>query len=152
MAAAIATSAACDNSVGTRRGELISSPSASFAVRIAPFSMPLIPMGRASCPMTQPFTTNFELIVGPSSRDVLIDGLALRFIDGSSASSRLFFATRDLTLMFGSTRILAGTHRGFTLRPEFGCGLSTPRSVIAIIDLVDALGGRHEATATAMLE
>ena len=153
MAAVIAASIGCDtNSPGTRSNGLVSSPSASFAVGVTPASMPLIPMARASCPMTQPFTTSFDLFVSPSSDELLIDGLSLRFIDGSGASSRLFFSTKDLTLMFGNTRIRTGTRRAFALQPQFGCGLSTPRSVNVIIDLVDARGGRHQATATATLE
>jgi hypothetical protein len=150
MVAVIAMSAACDtNSPGARSGGLISSPSASLAVGIAPVSMPLIPMARASCPMTQPFTTTFDLFVSPSADEVVIDGMTLRFIDGSGASTRRFFSTKDLMLLFGNTTILSGTRRVFTLRPEFGCGLSTPRSVVVIVDLIDGRGGRHQTTATA---
>ena len=151
--AALAAFAACNtDSPGARRGGLISSPSASLAVGIAPASMPLIPMAGASCPMTQPFTTSFDLFVSPSPDEVVIDGVTLRFIDGLGTSSRLFFSTKDLMLLFGDTRILTGTRRAFTLQPEFGCGLSAPRSVVVIVDLLDVRGVRHEATATATLE
>jgi hypothetical protein len=109
-------------------------------------------MARASCPMTQPFTTSFDLFVSTSTDDVVIEGLTLRFIDRSRGSSRLFFSTNDLALIFGNTRILTGTRRVFTLRPEFGCGLSTPQSMTVVVDLVDGRGRRHEATATATLE
>jgi hypothetical protein len=153
MVAVMATALGCDtDSPGTRRNGLVSSPSASFAVGVTPVSMPLIPMAGASCPMTQPFTTSFDLFAGPSSDDMLIDGLTLRFIDGFGANSRLFFSTNDLVLMFGNTKIHRGTHRTFRLRPQFGCGLSTPRSVNVLVDLIDARGGRHQATATATLE
>ena len=152
-AASLAMFAACnESSPGARTGGLVSSPSASLAVGIAPVSMPLIPLAGASCPMTQPFTTSFDLFINPSTDEFLIDGLTLRFIDGSGASSRLFFSTKDLLLIFENTRILRGTRRAFTLRPEFGCGLSTPRTVIVLVDLIDGRGGRHQATATATLQ
>ncbi len=150
---ALAAFAACNtNSPGAGRGGLISSPSASLAVGIAPVSMPLIPITRASCPMTQPFSTSFDLFVSPSADEVVIDGVTLRFVDGFGVNSRLFFSTKDLMLLFGNTRILTGTRRAFTLRPEFGCGLSAPRSVVVIVDLLDVRGVRHEATATATLQ
>ena len=149
--ASIAMFACNDDSPGARRSGLISSPSASLAVGI-PASMPLILVAPASCPMTQPFTTSFDLFVSPSTDEVAFDSLTLQFIDGFGTSSRLFFSTNDLLLIFGNTRIPKGTRRAFTLRPEFGCGLSTPRSVMAVIDLIDLLGGRHRATATATLQ
>jgi len=151
-AASIAMFACNDDSPGARRGGSISSPSASLAVGIAPVSMPLIPMALASCPMTQPFTTSFDLFVSPSTDAVAFDSLTLQFLDGFGTSSRLFFSTKDLLLLFGNTTILTGTRRVFTLQPEFGCGLSTPRSVIVVVDLIDVLGGRHQATTTATLQ
>ena len=153
LVAALAASAACDtNNPGAGRGGLISSPSASLAVGIAPVSVPLIPVPLASCPMTQPFTTSFDLFVSPSPDEVVIDGVTLRFVDGFELNSRLFFSTKDLTLLFGNTRVLSGARRVFTLRPEFGCGLSTPRSMVVIVDLLDVRGVRHQATATATLQ
>jgi len=153
LAAAIAATAACDDNgshSGTFTGGLVSSPSAAFAVTVAPVTMPLIPSPRFICPLTQPFSTTFDLVVVPA-RDVVIDGLTLAIIDALGArTSTLFTGTRLATLL-GSTTLFGGVQRSFVLQPQFGCGLAIPRSVSVQVGMVDGLGGRFESSATGTL-
>jgi hypothetical protein len=149
---AIAACIGCSNTAGQYTAGLVSSPSAAFAVQFTPTNATLISLSRASCPATQPFTTNVNLVLGPSRNDFFLQRLALRIGDPFGRSSMLFFTADELALLFGNTRIRTGTHRTFALQPQFGCGLSRPRSIDAILDLVDDQGLTHQATATATLE
>jgi len=153
LAAAIAATAACDDN-GSRRGTftggLVSSPSATFAVTVAPISMPLIPSPTFLCPLTQPFSTTFDLVVVPA-RDVVIDGLTLSFIDGLGVRSSSLFTGSRLATLLGTTTLLGGVQRSFVLQPQFGCGLAIPRSVNVQVGMIDVLGTRFDSTATGSL-
>ena len=150
-AMAIVALTACDSS-STGRGPytagLVSSPSATFAVGVAPITMPLIPAPSFLCPLTQPFMTNFDLILVPS-RQVLVDGLTLEFIDGFGARTTSFFSGTRLTTLLGSTTLLSGVRRIIALQPQFGCGLAIPRTINVQVGMVDVLSGRFESTTTA---
>jgi hypothetical protein len=149
-----AATLACDDSGNQAKltAGLVSSPSAAFAVRMTPVIVPLIALSRASCPQTQPFTTNMDLVLGASANDFFFNRLTLRFVDGSGVASVQFFTTNDLFLMFGNTVVHPGVPRTFTMHPQFGCGLSRPRTIDATIVLLDGTGLVHEATATATLQ
>ena len=150
-AMAIVALAACDDNGGSRgpfTGGLVSSPSAAFAVGVAPITMPLVPASRFICPLTQPFTTNFDLIVVPT-RQVIIDGLTLEFIDGFGARSTTLLTGTLLTSLVGTTTLLNGVQRTILLQPQFGCGIAIPRTINVQVGMVDALGVRFDATATA---
>jgi hypothetical protein len=151
-AAACLALCACDGSAGRYTSSLVSSPSLAVVARFTPANAPLVPLTRASCPAVAPFTTSVNLVLGPASSNVVFNRLALRFADGSTIASPLFFTPDELVVLFGDTRILAGTQRIFVLRPEFGCGLARPRSVAATIDLVDGAGNVQQVTANATLE
>ncbi len=153
LAAAIAATAACDDNGshrGTFTGGLVSSPSATFAVTVAPIAMPLIPSPTFLCPLTQPFSTTFDLIVVPA-RDVVIDGLTLAIIDALGARTTTLFTGTRLATLLGTTTILSGVQRSFVLQPQFGCGLAIPRSVSVQVGMVDGLGAHFESTATGTL-
>jgi len=150
-AMAIVALAACDDNGGSRgpfTGGLVSSPSATFAVGVAPITMPLVPASRFICPLTQPFTTNFDLIVVPT-RQAIIDGLTLEFIDGFGARSTTLLTGTLLTSLLGTTTLLNGVQRTILLQPQFGCGIAIPRTINVQVGMVDALGVRFDATATA---
>ena len=148
--AAIAATAACDDNgshSGTFTGGLVSSPSATFAVTVAPIAMPLIPSPTFLCPLTQPFSTTFDLVVVPA-RDVVIDGLTLAIIDALGARTTTPFTGTRLATLLGATTLFSGVQRSFVLQPQFGCGLVIPRSLIVQVGMVDGLGRRFESTAT----
>jgi len=150
-AMAIVATAACDTSGGSSpkiTGGLVSSPSATFAVAVAPNTMPLVPASRFICPLTQPFTTNFDLIVVPT-RQVIIDGLTLEFIDGFGARTTTLLTGTLLTSLLGTTTLLNGVQRTILLQPQFGCGIAIPQTINVQVGMVDALGVRFDATATA---
>jgi hypothetical protein len=149
--AILTTCTACDNGgSGTMSNGLVSSPTATLAVRVDPFQLQMSPIvPSATCPMTQPFMTHFDLVLGPPSADVFVDTVTLRF--GTGGTPTVFTAT-DLDRLFGTRQIPARTTRVFTLRPQFGCGLSsTPGTVVIVVGVVDGHGRRHEATATAAI-
>jgi hypothetical protein len=151
LIAVLFTFTACDDGGGgTRTNGLVSSPTATLAVRVDPFQLQLAPiLPRASCPMTQPFMTHFDLVIGPPSADVFVDTITLRF--GSGGTPTVFIST-DLDRMFGNRQIPAHSRRVFTMAPQFGCGLSaTPGTVVVIVGVIDGSGQRHEATATATI-
>jgi hypothetical protein len=152
-AVTVASMIACDSGTrGQYTAGLTSLPSAAFSLRMTPPNVTLIALSRAGCPAIQPFTTNFSLVVGPSASDFFIDRISLRFGDPFGRTSTVLFANDQLALLFGDTRVRTGTNRTFALRPQFGCGLSQPRSIDAIIDLVDVVGVTHQASATAMFQ
>ena len=151
FAAAIAATAACDdNTRGTFTGGLVSSPSATFAVTVAPTSMPLIPSQRFLCPLTQPFTTNFDLVVVPA-QTVVVDALTLSFIDAFGVRTTSLFTGTQLAALLGTTTLLAGVQRSFVLQPQFGCGLAIPTSVSVQVGMVNGQGARFQSTATGSL-
>src|SRR5438067_4732882 len=87
---AIAACVGCsNNTAGQYTAGLVSSPLAAFAVQMTPTNATLISLSRASCPATQPFTTNFSLVLGPSSSDFFLQRLALRIGDPFGRSSTL---------------------------------------------------------------
>jgi len=151
-AVAIAAFIGCSSAPGQYTAGLVSAPSAAFAVQMTPANLTLISLSRASCPATQPFTTNMNLVLGPTNNDFLLQQLALRIFDPFGRSSTLFFTADELALLFGSTLIRTGTLRTFVLQPQFGCGLARPQSIDAILDLVDSAGLTHQATAAATLQ
>ena len=146
--AAVVTLVACDDGAGgTRAGQLMSSPSASLPVTVSPFQLQLAPLPLASCPASQPFATHFDLVLGPTMVDLVVDAVTLNLNDLSGAS--VVFLSDDLQRLFGPLKIPAGRTRTFTLRPNFGCGLSTtPGSLIVTVTAVDLQGLQHNGTAT----
>jgi hypothetical protein len=148
LAGILASTACDDGGSGTRTGELVSSPSASLAARVSPSQLQLSPIVASGCPVSQPFTTHMDLVVGPFATDLALDTVTLRFDD--AANGLLIFTKNDLDRMFGTAQIPARTIQVFAMDPQFGCGLSTrPRALAAGIDTFDTRGQRHQATASA---
>jgi hypothetical protein len=146
--AALLACAACDGNRARLTGQMSSSPTAALPARVSPMPLLLSPMIPASCPMSQPFTTHLDLVLGPADIDFFVDAVSLRFGDGDG--SLLLFTTDDLDRIFATRRIPALTSQVFRLNPQFGCGLSTvPRSLTVGISTIDGRGERHEVTASA---
>jgi hypothetical protein len=112
--------------------------------------MPLIPSPTFLCPLTQPFSTNFDLVIVPA-RQVIVDGLTLDFIDGFGVRTTSLFTGTRLATLLGTTTLLGGVSRTIALQPQFGCGLAIPRSVSVQVGMIDVLGGRFNSTATGTL-
>jgi len=151
LCVAAVTLAACnDGGGGPRTSQLMSAPSATLPVRVSPFQLQLAQLTVGGCPASQPFMTHFDLVLGPTTIDLFVDAVTLRF-DGPRGPS-LFFLSDDLVRLFGRTDIPARTNRTFTLSPEFGCGFSTtPGSLVVTVTVVDRQGQRRDATATATI-
>jgi hypothetical protein len=147
MASLVAFAACSDSGGGPRTNQLVSSPTAALAVRVSPIQPQLAQTALASCPMTQPFATHFDLVLGPAAEEFFLDTVALRFGAGISP---FVFTKNDLSRQFGTLRVPSGTSRAFTLQPEFGCGFSTtPRSLLVDVTMVDGRGQRQQGSATA---
>jgi len=136
-----------DGGGGSRTSQLVSSPSTSLPVSVSPFQLQLTPVPLAGCTATQPFTTHFDLVLGPTTVDLVVDAVTLRV--GGNNGPGLFFLSDDLQRLFGRTDIPARTNRTFTLQPDFGCGLpTTPGSLAVTVTAVDRQGQQHQGTAT----
>jgi hypothetical protein len=120
-------------------------------VQFLPQTLMPLPTATFGCPLVQPFTAIFDLVVDSrGSMDVFLTEVSFRFIDGSSfGQSPLIFSGGDLTSRFGQTLILANTTRAFHFTPQFGCGVSRPRTIAAEILLLDRAGTHHRLSLTA---
>ena len=149
--AAALVSACSDYGGGALTNGLVSSPTAAVAVHISPLQPQLAPAPLASCTMTQPFSTHFDLVLGPASVDVFLEDVVVRFDDGLGGRS-LLFGKDDLDVRFGTRHIPAQTARTFAFDPAFGCEFSArPRSLAVTVTMRDGRGQRQEATATATI-
>lgn len=151
LAAAMSIAACDDSGGGPRTNQMVSSPSAALPMRVAPIQLQLAHVvPDATCPMTQPFMTHFDLALGPPSADVFVDDVTLRF-DG--AASSIVFTRPELERLFGSTQVKFGSTRTFTFTPQFGCGFaSAPGSLALVVTAIDGNGLKHEASATATIQ
>ena len=121
---------------------LDASPAA--ASRIVPQTIVLTPVTGVHCPFLTPFTSTFDVVINPGSRDLFLDQVTLRLSDGSSVGgSPVLMSSADLTARLASTRIRAGTTNRFELSPRFGCGGFLPRAMHADIVLRDGSGVMH---------
>jgi len=148
--AAILSLSACDGGGGPRTTQLVSSPSAALPVRVQPFQLQLAQVTATGCPVTQPFMTHFDLVLGPAPIELAVDSVALRL--GDTLAPSLVLGTDDLQRLGTSPKIPPNTIRTFTLAPEFGCGVSTmPGSLTVTVTFADQQGRRQTATATAII-
>lgn len=82
-----------------------------------------------------------------ASTTVDLDRVTIHMIDGTNLGGPMVTVPRtDLVGQFGNTRILAGSTRTFTLRPNLVC-TNPPRSVAADITVMDSRGVSFGATA-----
>jgi hypothetical protein len=140
---------ACDDGHRARlsnRG--VFSPTLSLGTQIFPQTLPFTPLNTFACPLAPAFTTSFDLIFATSPQlNVFMDRVTLRLIDGSSVGPSITFPRPLLNSMFGSTLIVG--NRAFPFQPNFGCGLTRPRSIAADVFLIDAFGGTRTVTVNA---
>ena len=124
------------------------SPTLAVSPQIFPQRLPFTTLTTIGCPLAPAFTTSFDLIFATSPGvNVFMDRVTLRLIDGSSLGSSITFPRPALNDMFGSTLIV--NNRAFAFRPNFGCGLTLPRSIAADVFLVDGAGAARSMTVSA---
>jgi hypothetical protein len=127
-------------------------PSPVFNASLLPSTIPLQPLPVFGCPFTGPFASAFTIVIDQrAGSDVFLHEVGFRFLDAAGFASPLLFNRGDLTGLFGTTLVPFGTTRGFSFRPQFGCGLLTaPRWLAVRLLLQDRRGGlfTHNFTGT----
>jgi hypothetical protein len=149
-------SAGCDTQFRARvAGVSLAEPTFLLpVVRFLPQTVIPLPIAGFGCPIVQPFSASFDLVVdGHGSTDVVLVQVTFRFFDGSSfGQSPLIFTGSDLTGRFGQMTIPANTTRAFHFTPQFGCGVSRPHTLAADVILVDPGGTRHNMSLSAPIQ
>ena len=93
-------------------------------------TLPFQIMPVLGCPSAPPFTSHFSLVVNPVHVDLTMSEVALQFLDSSGIVSPVNFGPTDLSVLFGSTAVLAGVGRTFAFNTHFGCGFQTDPQVM----------------------
>ena len=124
-------------------------PTPAIGVQIFPQTLPVATV--STCPLGQPFTIPFTLvIVSPSQSDVSMDSVTFHLIDGTNVGGpAVTFPRPGLNSMFGST-VVSGTN-SFSFRPDFGCVGTHPMAIAADVVLTDRTGSSVSLTASAKL-
>ena len=117
-------------------------------VQLIPQALPLVPLSGFICPLTSPFTTSFNLVVGAST-DLFLQRLTMQAVDGHGVGGLSTILSGTEIAGSGSTLVGAGLTRTFPLQPQFGCGVSVPQLFVAEIVLSDAFGSLQQTTVTA---
>jgi hypothetical protein len=113
---------------------------------IQPAFAPLTPLVGA-CPLRQPFTSAFDLVVQSRSTSLFLDQVTFHFLDGSNVTSQpVGFSRPELARLFPTISIPARTSGIFPFRPQFGCGIGIPQTLIVDLILTDAFNGTHPIT------
>jgi hypothetical protein len=113
-------------------------PTDAIGVRLSVNALSLSIFSGVCSPGTR-LTTGVDLVVTASRGPFSLDTVTLHMIDGSNLGGPgITFPSSQLVQMFGTTSV-ADT-RVFTLRPEFTCHGSIPRSVEANVIVVDGSG------------
>jgi hypothetical protein len=112
---------------------------------VQPAFVPLTPTFVTGCPISQPFVSAFDLVITSRSPSTLnLDRVTFSFLDGSSVSSQPIVFTRpQLTRLFPTVSILGRTSGTFPFRPQFGCGIGIPQTLVVDLLLLDAFNGQH---------
>jgi len=139
---------ACDG------GAVVASPTrvaSSSTVVSASIGVPTVPPGpfvSYGCAATPEAAPTFDIIV-TTTRTADLDSVTIRLINGSELGGPIITIPRaPLTAQFGTTRILAGTPRTFTLTPHFVCGAGRAQSVAVDISVVEPSGVVDSVTVT----
>ena len=110
-------------------------------------TLPFQVMPVLGCPSYPPFTSHFSLIVNPVNVDLTMTDVGFQFVDTFGIVSRLNFGPNDLSVLFGSTTVIAGVARTFLFTPNFGCGFqATPHLLRGRAVFLNPHGRRAERT------
>ena len=133
----------CESNGGPVIGGSITTVSASRTAPVAVFISPTLSGSAAFVAGLPPI---FDLRIAASTT-VDLDQITIHMIDGTNLGGPMVTVPRtDLVGQFGSTLIVAGTTRTFTLRPRFVC-TNPPLSVAAVITVRDSRGVSFGVTA-----
>ena len=87
------------------------------------------------------FDPSLHLVITASVNDVTFDSVTIHLVDGSNLGGPSVTVPRpQLTTLFGSTLIRAGTTRDFVLSPDFGCVTVFPTALQTTAVVVDSTG------------
>jgi len=121
--------------------------SASIGVTAAPAA----PFVNHGCAVGQEAALSFDIVV-MTTKTADLESVTIRLINGTELGGPMItFPKAPLTTQFGTTRIVAGTSRTFTLSPRFVCGPDRPQSVAADLVVVEASGAVHSVTVSRTL-
>jgi len=130
--------AACDDEGSSH--PVVFAPTASSTLPPITASInPGIGIGGFACP-GGPIASTFQIVIS-ASQTVDLDQVSIQLIDGSHLGGPMVtFPSPLLASQFSSRRILAGTTRAFTFRPQFVCGTVRPHAVSAQIAYLSSMG------------
>jgi hypothetical protein len=93
-------------------------------------TLPFQIMPVLGCPFAPPFASHFSLVVNPINVDLTMTEVGLQFVDTSGIVSPVNFGRNELSVLFGSTTIVAGIGRTFSFNTNFGCSFQTAPHVM----------------------
>jgi hypothetical protein len=110
-------------------------------------TLPFEVMPVLGCPSAPPFGSHFSLVVNPIDVDLTMTEVGLQFVDTSGIVSPVNFGSNDLSVLFGSTTVIAGVERTFSFETNFGCSFrANPHVMRGRAVFVNPLGRRIERT------
>ena len=159
--AAASAVAACDGGNGTKifvgrslqPSSVVAFGSTSTIAQIQPSFLVQQAVPTFGCPLVQPFTTSFQIVIVQPRVDVTMNQVTLQFINGTNiGGTPVPFPQPNLTRMFGHTLVRAFTTRAFPFFQGFGCFPSTPKRMTAQIVLADTNGATQEMNVAADIQ
>jgi hypothetical protein len=145
----IGATTACETQPSGRIAFAPTAVTSPVPVQLIPQSLPLVPVPGFICPLSSPFTTSFNLVIGSVSANLVFQQLTLQPVDRHGVTGVSTVLTTTDLAGSGSALISAGATRTFSLQPQFGCGLSVPQFFVADIALLDSFGSLHHTTVKA---
>ena len=110
-------------------------------------TLPFQVMPVLGCPSAPPFASHFSLVVNPINVDLTMAEVGLQFVDTSGIVSPVNLGPNDLSVLFGSTTVIAGVGRTFSFDTNFGCGFRTaPHLMRGLAVFINPSGRRMEQT------
>jgi hypothetical protein len=112
------------------------SPSMNVMATVQPPIPTLMPIFGFGCPFRQPFTSSFSVMLQePGGTDLILDRATFHVLDRSNTSSEpIVFSRPNLDGLFPTTHIPGRTVGTFPFTLQFGCGITTPQTLI--VDLI----------------
>jgi hypothetical protein len=142
----IGATTACETQPAGRIAFVPTAAVSPIPVQLIPQALPLVPLAGFICPLSSPFTTSFNLVIGTVPTNLFFQGLTVQPIDQNGVAGLSTVLTTTEIAGSGSALITAGTTRTFLLQPQFGCGVSVPQVFLTDIVLVDSFGSVHHTT------
>jgi hypothetical protein len=146
--AAIAASA-CDNNNGV--GLITTAPPPPAYAIVSPGLINLTALGGFNCPGPG-FSPSFDIIITSNGTSQSMSAATFTLLDGTTVGGpSVTIPSMQLNSQFGSTIILVGTTRSFSMHPTFSCPgtpVVTPHAMKATVMLVDPQGRQQSVSST----